>query len=269
MFKKAIILLLTGLFIFSTVGCNSTPKVASTSNDNWKIGIVTGTVIQNEEPYRAAEQVLAKYGENHVIILTHPDKYMDEQETVISNILGLGSNPDVKAIIVSPAIEGTLAAFEKVRELRGDDILLISGSVAEDTKRASLINDFCLKIDEASEENRINEQKNKGDFPSLLDIEVPEDKKGDTEWMKNEIRKKLEEKGLTGRFPTWKGPINMTLIRSCSDYAAKWIDGEITDKGDIKALERCFLEDTGLEMKLTHVEEDGVKYDNYFICSYN
>lgn len=269
MLKKTMILLLTIIMIYTFIGCSSTPKVTSTSNDNWKIGIVTGTVIQNEEPYRAAEQVLAKYGEEHVIILTHPDKYIDEQETVISNILGLAANPEIKAIIVSPAIEGTLAAFEKARELRGDDILLISASVAEDTKRASLINDFYLQIDEASEKNTFNEQKNKADFQSLLDIEVPEDKEGDTEWMENEIRKKLEENGLTGRFSTLKGPISMTLIRASSDYAAKWINGDITDKCDIKALERCFLEDTGLEMKLTPVVEDGVKYDNYFICSYN
>lgn len=266
--KKTMILLLAIFMIFNTVGCNSSPEVTSTSNDNWKIGIVTGTVTQDEEPYRAAEQVVAKYGDEHVILKVYPDKYIEEQEAVIANILEMAANSDVKAIIAVPAIEGTLAAFEKARELRGDDILLISGCVAEDTKKACSINDFCLQIDEASEENRINEQKNRGDIPSLLDIEIPKDKEGDTEWIRNEIRKKLKENGLTGRFSIWKVPISTTLIKASSDYAVKWINGEITEKCDSKVLVNCFIDDTGLEMKLTPLEKNGIKYDNYFICSY-
>ena len=49
------------------------------ADDNWKIGIMTNTVVQNEEEYRAAQNVLARYGEDHVIHMTFPDKFMDER----------------------------------------------------------------------------------------------------------------------------------------------------------------------------------------------
>lgn len=52
-----------------------------------KIGIMTGTVSQGEEEYRAAEEIIQKYGKDRVIHVTYPDKFMDEQETTISQVL--------------------------------------------------------------------------------------------------------------------------------------------------------------------------------------
>ncbi len=57
------------------------PAEEPAADDNWKIGIMTGTVSQNEEEYRAAQNVIKKYGEEHVLLMTYPDKFMDEQET--------------------------------------------------------------------------------------------------------------------------------------------------------------------------------------------
>lgn len=65
---------------------------------NFKIGILTSTVSQAEEEYRAAEAVKEKYGDM-IIHQTFPDKAASEQETTISIALSLAADPDVKAII--------------------------------------------------------------------------------------------------------------------------------------------------------------------------
>src|SRR6056297_2994574 len=387
MLRKITVLLLVVAMVFSLAACGQPAdepeepaegeeaaegEEPADESGNWKIGIATGTVSQNEEEYRAAEQVQEKYGEEHVIIQTYPDKFMDEQETVIANIVGMASDPDVKAILAVQAIPGTVAAFEKVREMRGDDILLISGTVAEDPAMASSRNDIALQIDELGMGPALIEQIKKqgaetfihysfprhmsyallaerrdiwkelaaeegiefvevdapdptGDagvsgaqqfiledvpkqverygkdtaffstncsmqppliksvydtgaiypqpccpspyhgFPSALQIDIPEENQGDTEWMIEQIRAKMEENDMTGRMSTWPVPMAMTFIRSGADYAVQWIQGDIESKFDQAEMERIMYEDTGYEMTFTPLEQDGVVYENYLM----
>ena len=389
MLRKITVLLLVIAMVFSLAACGGTEPAeepaeepeegseepaeepAEGAEGNWKIGIATGTVSQNEEEYRAAQEVMEKYGEEHVIIQTYPDKFMDEQETVIANIVGMASDPDVKAIIAVQAIPGTVAAFEKVREMRGDDILLISGTVAEDPAMAASRNDIALQIDELGMGPALIEQIKKqgaetfihysfprhmsyallaerrdiwkelaaeegiefvevdapdptGDagvsgaqqfiledvpkqverygkdtaffstncsmqpplieavyetgaiypqpccpspyhgFPAALNIEIPEENQGDTEWMIEQIRAKVAENDMTGRMSTWPVPMAMSFLRSGADYAVMWINGEV-DRFDLEALEQVMYEDAGVEMKFTPLEQDGVVYDNYIM----
>ena len=76
---------------------------------DYKIGIMTTTVSQSEESYRAAEMLQEQHPDT-VVLATFPDKFATEQETTISTALSLASDPDVKAIIFSQAVQGTAAA---------------------------------------------------------------------------------------------------------------------------------------------------------------
>ena len=60
---------------------------------NWKIGILTGTVTQNEEEYRMAEQMQAEFGADRVIIATYPDRFMQEQGNHHQQHAGNGCRP--------------------------------------------------------------------------------------------------------------------------------------------------------------------------------
>ena len=90
-----------------------------TPDATYKIAIMTDTVTQGEEAYRTAEELVAKYGADRIIHSTFPDKASSEQETTISNFLALAADPDVKVIIAAFAMEGTTAAFQKIRLLGG------------------------------------------------------------------------------------------------------------------------------------------------------
>ena len=101
---------------------------------DYKIGIMTTTVSQSEESYRAAEK-LEKEHPGKIVLATFPDKFATEQETTISTALSLASDPDIKAIIFSQAVQGTAAACQKIREVRPDILLTVTCSITQTFRR--------------------------------------------------------------------------------------------------------------------------------------
>src|ERR671912_193024 len=45
---------------------------------DFKIGLMTGTVSQGEDEFRAGQMIVAKYGADHVKHVTYPDNFMQE-----------------------------------------------------------------------------------------------------------------------------------------------------------------------------------------------
>jgi hypothetical protein len=133
--RKLVALGLCLIMVLSLVGCSkdaagTTAPQKSAEAPKYKIGIMTGTVSQGEEPYRAAEKMKAKYG-NMVIHQTYPDKFTTEQETTVSTAMSIASDPDTKAIIFMIGVVGTAAAMDKIRQAR-PDILLMAGTPGDD-----------------------------------------------------------------------------------------------------------------------------------------
>ena len=108
----------------TAAGESKTEETAEAAD--YKIGIMTTTVSQSEESYRAAEK-LEKEHPGKIVLATFPDKFATEQETTISTALSLASDPDIKAIIFSQAVQGTAAACQKIREVRPDILLIAAG----------------------------------------------------------------------------------------------------------------------------------------------
>jgi len=113
----------------------------------FKIGIMVGTVSQGEDEFRAGQMVVAKYGADHVKMVTYPDNFMQEQETVISQLVGLSSDPDVKVIVVGQAVPGTVAAVRKIREKR-PDILIGMIEAHEDPDLVNATADISIQPDQ-------------------------------------------------------------------------------------------------------------------------
>lgn len=159
MTKRLMVLFLVIILAVSLSGCGKAtepqqtegqePPEAEEVEDNWKIGIMTNTVVQNEEEYRAAQNMLKKYGPEHIIHMTFPDKFMDEQETSIANLVSMASDPDVKALVICQAVPGTAPGIDKVREIR-DDIIILAGQPQEDPPVISSKADLVFQLDEMS-----------------------------------------------------------------------------------------------------------------------
>lgn len=140
-------------------GCSSAPASVEGAAVAGKIGVMTGTVSQGEEEYRAAEKMKEKYGDQ-IILQTYPDNFMKEQETTIANVMSMASDPDVKAIVIVQAIPGTSAAIDKVREMR-PDILFVAGVPGEDPDMIASKADVILQADELGMGTTIIEQAKK------------------------------------------------------------------------------------------------------------
>lgn len=148
--KRVISFLLALATCFSLVGCSQSPGTAQSSGDGTgsestggKIGIMTSTVAINEELYRTAEAMQAQYGEDRVVIQTIPDQFMKEQETIISNLLSLVSDPEIKAVVFIEAVSGASAAIAKAKEKR-PDVLFISSGIGEDPQVAAAAADIII-----------------------------------------------------------------------------------------------------------------------------
>ncbi len=141
--KKFITLLLVAVLVLSLAGCGT--KTTSGKTD-YKIGIVTGTVSQGEEEFRAGERMVAKYGDM-IKHITYPDKFSQEQETTIAQVASLAADESVKAIVFVQAVPGAAAAIDKVKETR-PDMLFILGVPHEDPELIAARADIALELDQ-------------------------------------------------------------------------------------------------------------------------
>ncbi len=151
--KKIICLALAAVMALGLFGVT----VKAEANDNWKVAVLTGTVSQGEEEFRAAEKAVATWGADHIITDTYPDNFMSEMETTVSKLVAFASDPDVKAIVMCQAVPGAKAAFDKIREMGRNDILLIAGTPQEDPAVISAASDVVMYADEAKQGDSIME----------------------------------------------------------------------------------------------------------------
>ena len=86
-----------------SAAANPEAKNPEAVDEDFHIGIVTGSVSQSEDDRRGAEAFQAKYGEDKVTLAIYPDNFTEELETTIQTIVNLSDDPKMKAIIVTPA----------------------------------------------------------------------------------------------------------------------------------------------------------------------
>ena len=147
--KKLLCLALAAMLCLALAAC-------AVAEGNWKIAILTGTTSQGEEEFRAAERA-QKADPEHIITDTYPDNFMAETETTISKLIAFASDPDVKAIVMCQAVPGAKAAFDKIRAMGRDDMLLIAGVPQEDPAVITAAADFVLYTDEPKQGDTIME----------------------------------------------------------------------------------------------------------------
>ncbi|HPF18713.1 MAG: DUF3798 domain-containing protein [Bacillota bacterium] len=165
--KKTVSLLLALVLIMgSFAACGGGEEVVD--ENAYKIGIITGTVSQGEEEYQAAQNAKAKYGDM-IVTATYPDNFSTETEATIAQVVGLASDPEVKAIVFVQAVPGAAAAIDKVRETR-PDMLFIAGVVAEDPATIASKADICMLVDEISMGTAVIEQAAKQGAETFVHI---------------------------------------------------------------------------------------------------
>ncbi|MCL1876255.1 MAG: DUF3798 domain-containing protein [Synergistaceae bacterium] len=112
--KFGLFLLVLALVVGASGACFAAGKVA----------LVTSTLDQNEEEYRSAQLMVAKYGDQ-IVHTTWPARFMEEQEQMISVVAKVAADPDVKGLVINQAVPGTMAAVDKLLETRKDIFIVL------------------------------------------------------------------------------------------------------------------------------------------------
>jgi hypothetical protein len=137
-----------------------------------KIAIITNDVTQNEEEYRSATQLVAKYGEDKVVHKIWPVKFPEEGEQMIRIVQQIAADPDVHALIINQAVQNTMAAVDKLLETR-DDVFLAACQPTENppdiAKRFNLI----LNTDEVMMGYTMPEQAKKLGAKTFVHLSFP------------------------------------------------------------------------------------------------
>lgn len=113
-------------------------------------------------------------------------------------------------------------------------------------------------------------------YPGALGINIPPDKAGDVDYIIEQIKAKIAEKGGTGRFSTWPIPVSMLSTAASVEYARLYAEGKLKSKNDPEALKQCFdAVSKGAKVTFSTYSEkdkDGkeVKHDNFYLilCDY-
>ena len=134
------------LFVLMVVFTAMLTSAAFAADEEFHIGIVTGSVSQSEDDRRGAEAFQAMYGEEVVTLAIYPDNFTEELETTIQTIVNLSDDPLMKAVVVNQAVPGTTEAFRRIKEKR-PDILLLAGEAHEDLPEISSAADLVSNND--------------------------------------------------------------------------------------------------------------------------
>lgn len=148
--KKAIFVSIIAVMLVAALA-----GFAPAKQDDFVIGIMTATVSQGEEEFRAAQNAAAKYP-GKIITATYPDNFSSEVETTVARTLELASN-GADLIVFVQSVPGTAAAIDKVHEIY-PDFPFITGVPAEAPEVISPKAGVILSADEIAMGTTIIEQ---------------------------------------------------------------------------------------------------------------
>jgi len=140
------------------------------------IGLGVESVVQSEDQYRGAEQLIKEYGEvskgGMIRLVVSPDDFMSQQETYISNLVSLTEDPLMKVIVTNNMLPGTSEAYKRIRAKR-PDILLLGGFPLEDPLVITQTADLAVDLDFVSRGYTIPWEAKQMGAKTLVHISFP------------------------------------------------------------------------------------------------
>ncbi len=253
------------LVLLGLAGCqknSATSKQASATTAstepvrpiNFKIGVMTGTVSQGEDEFRAGQMIVAKYGADHVKHVTYPDNFMQEQETVIAQLVGLAADPEVKVIVVGQAIPGSIAALRKIREKR-PDIKIAFVEPHEDPAMVNSAVDLAVQPDQLARGRTIIEVAKKMGVTDFVHYSFPRHMSQELLARRRDIMKQAAaENGIKFHFVTAPDPMGEGGLNATQQFVMEDVPRELKQYGQKTAFfsTNCGMMDPMIKSVLTH-----------------
>lgn len=232
----------SALLVLASAGCQKsggTPAATQASATPaapqvaipFKIGVMTGTVSQGEDEFRAGQMIVAKYGADHVKHVTYPDNFMQESETVIAQLVGLSSDPDVKVIVVGQAIPGSVPALQKIREKR-PDIKIAFVEAHEDPALVNRVVDISVQPDQLARGRTIVEVAKKMGVTDLVHYSFPRHMSQELLARRRDVMKQAAaENGIKFHFVTAPDPMGEGGLNATQQFVMEDVPRELKQFG--------------------------------------
>ena len=220
--------------------------------EGFKIGIMTGTVSQGEDEFRAAQQLAVKYG-SRLKHVTYPDNFMQEQETVIAQLVGLAADPEVKVIVMGQAIPGSIAAARKIREQR-PDILIGFVEPHEDPAIVNETADFAVQPDQLERGRTIIAEAAAMGAKNFVHYSFPRHMSQELLARRRDIMKQAcAEQGMSFNFVTAPDPMAEGGLPATQQFVLEDVPREIKKHGARTAFfsTNCGMQDPLIRSVLT------------------
>ena len=251
------------LLLLGPWGCGSKPAgetnaaqtaaVPAERAIDFKIGIMTGTVSQGEDEFRGGQMIQKRYGADHVKHVTYPDNFMNEQETVIAQLVGLADDPEVKVIIVAQAVPGTLPAVRKIREKR-PDIKIAMIEAHEDPAMVNAEADIAIQPDQLARGRTIMAVAKQMGVTDFVHYSFPRHMSQELLARRRDIMKEEAAKqGIKFHFVTAPDPMGEAGIAGSQQFIKEDVPREIQKLGDKTAFfsTNCGMQDPMIQTVLT------------------
>ena len=220
---------------------------------DFKIGVMTGTVSQGEDEFRAGQMITKKYGADHVKHVTYPDNFMNEQETVIAQLVGLADDPDVKVIVIGQAVPGSLPAVRKIREKRPD----IKIAMVEPHEDPAMINaeaDIAIQPDQLARGRTIMAVAKKMGVTDFIHYSFPRHMSQELLARRRDIMKtEATTQGIQFHFVTAPDPMGEAGVAGSQQFIKEDVPRELQKLGPKTAFfsTNCGMQDPLIQTVLT------------------
>jgi Protein of unknown function (DUF3798) len=236
----------------SNAGASQTSAAPERAID-FKIGIMTGTVSQGEDEFRAGQMIQKKYGADRVKHVTYPDNFMNEQETVIAQLVGLADDPEVKVIIIAQAVPGSLPAVRKIREKR-PDIKIAMIEPHEDPAMVNAEADIAMQPDQLARGRTILAVAKKMGVTDFVHYSFPRHMSQELLARRRDIMKEEAAKqGIQFHFVTAPDPMGEAGIAGSQQFIKEDVPRELKKFGPQTAFfsTNCGMQDPMIQTVLT------------------
>ena len=207
-----------------------TAAADSAGAGKFKIGVMTGTVSQGEEDFRAGQQIQEKYGAR-VKHVTYPDNFMNEQETVIAQLTGLAADPEVKVIVIAQAVPGSVAAARKIREQRPDVLIGFIGP-HEDPDVVDQACDIAIQADQVMRGTTIIENAQKMGAKNFVHYSFPRHMSQlFIAQRKNVMQKECDQRGMKFYFVTAPDPMGESGLPGAQQFILEDVPRQLAKLG--------------------------------------
>ena len=225
----------------------------SKDSSEGKIAIVSGWP-DGDMSFETVSQIVSKYGKDKILHTSWPHYSMIDNEVMIDTIISLRSDPDIKAVIVNPAIRGTNNALKKLKETGRPIFSIYCGLSDDDITETAGLADLILTTNELNIDTLMIKQAKKLGAKTFIHYSFPRHMSQTLLSQRREsIKQECDKLGVKFVDAIAPDPINDIGLNSAQQFIVGDVPKMVAEHGEDTAF---FATDCALQIPLINAVVD-------------